>query len=218
MKIGFSLGRRMLNEDGLCFARQAGATHIHLNLTDPLPDTPTAHALRQRFPHTASSEPDETLWTYESFRDLRRTVEAMDMELDALTMFEPAHWSDVLLDGPKRAEQMENLKRILRDMGRAGIPTMGYNFTIAGVWGRNSTQTSRGGAPSPGFHDPPQPPIPAGMVWNRVYDVELYDADNPKGYSGQITHEELWQRLERFLLEILPVAEASGVTLAPAPR
>ena len=69
-------------------------------------------------------------------RDLKAMINAEGLELEALENFEPAHWYDVLLDGPRRAEQMAHLKQIIRDVGRAGIPTFGYYFSLAGVWGR----------------------------------------------------------------------------------
>ena len=38
---------------------------------------------------------------------------------------------------------------------------------------------ARGGARSVGFHNPPQPPIPGGMVWNMIYDVDRFNAAHP---------------------------------------
>ena len=54
--------------------------------------------------------------------------------------------------------------------------------------------------------------MPNGMVWNMVYDP-----DAPPGRVPPISHDELWQRLEWFLSQILPVAEESGVRLALHP-
>ena len=97
-------------------------------------------------------------------------------------------------------------------MGEAGIPIMGYNFSIAGVAGRVTGNFARGSAPSVGMDGPLDKPLPKGMVWNMVYDESA-----PQGTLASITHEELWNRLTRFLNEVLPVAEASGVTLAAHP-
>ncbi len=71
----------------------------------------------------------------------------------------------------------------------------------------------RGHAVTLGMDGPAEDvPIPNGMVWNMVYD-----ADAPKGTLPSISHEELWRRLERFLEDVVPVAEQSGVRLAAHP-
>jgi mannonate dehydratase len=45
----------------------------------------------------------------------------------------------------------------------------------------------------------------------------VYDRNAPTGTLPSIPHEELWQRLQRFLEEVIPVAEQSGVRLAAHP-
>jgi mannonate dehydratase len=145
-------------------------------------------------------------------------VVAEGLQLAALENFAPAHWHDVLLDGPRRNEQMARLKRLLRDLGQAGIPIMGYNFSLAGVWGRVEGPFARAGARSVGFQDPTQSPIPDGMVWNMVYAPDRFDPDGQRGTVRPVDREELWRRFSAFLGEMLPVAEEAGVTLALHPE
>ena len=68
-----------------------------------------------------AGDPDR-LWTYEELAALKQEINAAGLELEAIENFDPAHWHDVLLDGPKKAQQLENLKTIIRNVGRAGIP------------------------------------------------------------------------------------------------
>jgi mannonate dehydratase len=89
---------------------------------------------------------------------------------------------------------------------------MGYNFSIAGVAGRTTGPYARGAAPSVGMEGTYDLPMPKGMVWNMIYDENA-----PEGFLPSISHDELWRRLERFLSEVLPVAEAAGVKLAAHP-
>jgi mannonate dehydratase len=117
-----------------------------------------------------------------------------------------------LLDGPRKLEQLENLKTIIRNVGRAGIPIFGYNFSIAGVASRTRGPFARGEAISAGMDGADDTPIPNGTVWNMIYDDRA-----PAGTIASITHDELWQRLKNFLDEMLPVAEEAGVTLALHP-
>jgi mannonate dehydratase len=44
-----------------------------------------------------------------------------------------------------------------------------------------------------------------------------YDLNAPGGFLPAISHEQLWSRLQRFLDEVLPVAEQAGVRLAAHP-
>ena len=218
MKLGLGLYRHMLAPEYVRFAKQAGATHIVAHMPGDFArggeKTITADREQAGFGLSAGDDP---IWTYEGLRDLKAMVNAEGLELAALENFAPAHWYDVLLDGPRRQEQMDNLKRILRDMGRVGIPVMGYYFSIAGVWGRVEGPFARGGALSVGFENPAQPPIPNGMVWNMVYDPEAYDAEHPHGTVGPVTDDQLWARFAAFLEEMLPVAEEAGVKLALHP-
>ena len=61
---------------------------------------------------------------------------------------------------------MENVKKIIRNMGKAGIPIMGYNFSIAAGAGRKNLPMARGGAISTVFNLADVPdidkPLPAG--------------------------------------------------------
>lgn len=215
MKIGLGLYRALLTPEHLRFAKQAGCTHIvaHIpgNFSRGGAKIITSDKAAAGF---GISEADDPIWTYEGLRDLKKMVNAEGLELEALENFAPAHWYDVLLDGPQRETQMAHLKRIVRDMGKLGIPTMGYCFTLAGVWGRSESHAARGGARSVGFQNPPQTPIPGGMVWNMVYDVDRFNRADPSDVVAPVTAAEIWDRLARFLAEMIPVAEEAGVKLA----
>ncbi|MCG8508893.1 MAG: mannonate dehydratase, partial [Rhodospirillales bacterium] len=130
----------------------------------------------------------------------------------AIENFDPAHWYDVLLDGPKKAEQLENLRTMVRAVGEAGIPIIGYNFSLAGVTGRTKAPTARGAAEAVGMEGVNEQPVPTGMVWNMIYDAHAVPGAMPP-----CTHDELWERVTVFLNAVLPAAEAAGVTLAAHP-
>jgi len=144
--------------------------------------------------------------------DLRKNIEAEGLKLEAIENFDPAHWHDILLAGPKKKAQFENVKTIVRNVGRAGIPILGYNFSIAGVCGRMHRPYARGGAMSVGMEGPLETPMPNGMAWNMVVDEHA-----PAGNVPSATPEQLWQRLAEFLDEVIPVAEEAGVKLALHP-
>lgn len=215
MKLGIGLYRHMLTRENFQFARQAGATHVVAHLVDYFrgggqdkrDDQPTGSDMGWGLAGDPGS-----IWPLEQLVALRRDVEAGGLTLEAVENFDPAHWHDVLLDGPNREKHVKNVKTIIRRLGQAGIPVMGYNFSIAGVAGRTRGNYARGEAPSVGMEGAYDLPIPNGMVWNMVYDPHA-----PAGNLPSITHEELWRRLDGFLAEVLPVAESAGVKLAAHP-
>ena len=202
----------MLTPENFRFARQAGATHIVAHLVDYFSGGVIHGTDETRHWGVTRNRP---LWSEPELRALKAAVNAEGLTLEAIENFDPSHWHDVLLDGPRRSEQMEGLKEIIRRMGRVGIPIMGYNFSIAGVWGHVEAPHARGGAVAVGFsatNGPRQTPIPRGQVWNMCYDP-----DAPAGDIGEVTSAQLWDRFERFLRELVPVAEEAGVRLAAHP-
>lgn len=206
----------MLNDANFSFARQSGATHIVAHLVDYFrggqhsgkDDQPTGTDRGWGL----AGDPDQ-LWSVEELRALRQSVEQHGLKLEAIENFDPAHWYDILLDGPKRDQHIQNVKTLIANVGAAGIPVLGYNFSIAGVAGRVSGAYARGGAVSVGMEGNYDLPMTQGMAWNMVVDANA-PADAP---IPPATHEQLWDRLQRFLDEIVPVAEANGVVLAAHP-
>jgi len=207
----------MLTPDYYAFARQAGCTHIVVHLVDyfhqgssnPRNNQPTGAKYE---PWGLAGDPNN-LWTVTELKTLREEIESSGLVLAAIENLDPAYWYDILLDGPQRTQQMEKVKTVIRNLGEAGIPVLGYNFSLAGVCGRVTSPTGRGGALAVGMDGPADEiPVPSGTVWNMVYNV-----DAPPGALPPITHEELWRRLQRFLEEVIPVAEQAGVRLAAHP-
>src|SRR5271154_5198059 len=208
MKLGLGLSRHMLTRENYQFARQAGATHLVVHLVDYFKGG--AHNPRDNQPTGTdqgwglAGDPDQ-LWSLEELVTLRKEINDAGLELEAIENFDPAHWHDVLLDGPKKLQQIANLKTIIRNVGCAGIPVFGYNFSIAGVAGRVKGKFARGDAEAVGMDGPLDKPLPNGMVWNMVYDKNAVP-----GIAPSATSEQLWSRLKFFLDEIIPVAEEAG--------
>ena len=197
MKLGLGLYAHILNRNNLLFAKQAGATHI------------VAHT-----PFSDSRKPGDynAIWTYDELTSLRKMINDEGLVLEAIENFLPVFWSDILLDGPRKQEQMENIKTLIRNVGKAGIPIFGYNFSLAGVWGRVNGLWARGEAETIAYLNPEQPPIPLGIVWNTVVDPSA-----PAGFLAPVSEKELWERFTYFLNQIIPVAEEAGVVMALHP-
>ena len=215
MKLGLGLYRHQLDGEHYQFARQCGCTHLVVHLVDYFRSSRSNRPGDQPVGDDAGwglAGDAAKLWSYEELAALKREINAAGLDLAAIENFDPAHWHDVLLDGPKKAQQLEGLKTIVRAVGRAGIPCIGYNFSIAGVAGRIKGPFARGGAEAVGMDGPCDAPLPNGMAWNMVYDRSA-----PPGAVPSATPQQLWQRLQDLLDAVVPVAEEAGVTLAAHP-
>lgn len=215
MKLGLGLYRHQLDEAHFRFARQCGCTHLVIHLVDYFRSShsnrPGDQPVGDDTGWGLAGDPDH-IWTHEELSSIRKQVNAAGLELEAIENFDPAHWHDVLLDGPKKPQQLENLKTIIRNVGKAGIPVFGYNFSIAGVAGRVKGPFARGGAEAVGMNGPLDKPMPNGMVWNMIYNRGAAPGAVPTA-----TSEQLWHRFRDFLDTLIPVAEEAGVTLAAHP-
>ncbi len=214
MKLGLGLYRHMLKADNYRFARQAGCTHIVAHWTDYFaqdPTLPSTDAGRNWGVTFNQGIP----WSRDDLIALRQGIEAEGLQLAAIENFDPSHWYDILLDGPERARQIALIKTNIRNAGAAGVPVIGYNFSIAGVWGHVRGPFARGDAETVAFLGPKGPaekPIPNGEIWNMTYAREA-----PQGVIEPFPAEVLWDRLARFLREVVPVAEEANVRLALHP-
>ena len=203
MKLGLGLYRGLLSEDNFKFAKQAGVTHLVVHLVD---------YFKGKNPELSSGSTDMG-WGNARIRTSpgpkricarsRSRSKANGLVWEAIENFDPSHWHDILLDGPKKQAQMEQLKRTIRTIGRVGIPIMGYNFSLAGVWGWTKGPWGRGGARRVDLRrieDRPQAPMPNGMVWNMVYD--------PKAPAGTV--RRCRARGAVAALRMVPLADRAG--------
>ena len=213
MKVGFNLYRHLLDETNFQFARQCGATHVIIHMVDYFSSRngQTGQPVDDGRGWGPAGDP-RRLWTVRELKAIVRRANDAGLEIYAVENFDPAHWHDILLDGPKKRGQMSRLKQLIRRVGEAGIPVVGYNFSLAGVCGRITGPFARGKALSVGMNGPFDTPMPKGMVWNMTYADEAHGTE-----VRPCTADELWDRARWFLDEILPVAEDAGVVLAAHP-
>jgi mannonate dehydratase len=107
-------------------------------------------------------------------------------------------WDELTLALPDRERKIEAWCTLLRNLGAAGIPTLGYNFKPVGNF-RTPATIGRGGAHYSTFN----------------YDEFMQD---PPFYPEKaIQEDQLWENLEYFLSRVIPVAEEAGVRMALHP-
>jgi len=173
--------------DRLQFIKQLGVDDILLNLWG------APEAGYPNLPLTGEAE-----WSFRNLLQLRNRIEDAGLRLNAIENFPYSFYDQVMLGGPDQDDQLEHLKNTVRNVGRAGIPYMGYNWLSNGVWRSSTTYRLRGGAET-----------------SATDMAEIERAPNTHG--REYTEAELWDNYKRFLEAVLPVAEEAGVTLALHP-
>lgn len=133
MHLGLGLYKHMLNAGHYAFARQCGATHVIIHPVDYFRQADSGGATnRDNQPVNRAGgcwglagDPD-ALWSVEELSRIKAEIEAAGLTLYGIENFDPAHWHDILLDGPRRDAQMANIQETIRRVGAAGIPFIGY--------------------------------------------------------------------------------------------
>ena len=195
MRLGIDC-RGSISDEQLSFGRQLGATDA------------IAGGAAIAHDRTTSGPPH---LEYEELARAREQVETSGMKLHAIEN-QPFSWyGDIFYGGSQRDTQIENWQQTLRNMGRAGIPVLGYSL-MEGSAGRYSTRTNlqapaRGGARVSRYeHDQlTNPTAEARATWPDV------------SARTELSEKQMLENLERFQQAVLPVAEEENVRLALHP-
>ncbi len=175
-----------ISNEMLTFARQIGVRGVLLN-------TPVI--------------PGEAFWEVADLIWLRARVEQYGLHLEAIENTPMTFYEKAILGLPGRDEQIENYIRTIRNLGRAGIPVLGYHWMATDVWRTSFNTAGRGGAQVAAFDLSllDQNALPAGMGQQSLSRDRAYSA------------EEVWANYRYFMSAVLPVAEQAGVRLALHP-
>ena len=125
---------------------------------------------------------------------MRRLAEAHGLRLHNVGT---KTWEEICLGTPDRDEKIAAWCTMLRNLGAAGIPTLGYTFQPGGYFRTNSTPVGRGGARY------------------STFDYEALMKDPPE--RPRIAEAQVRENMAYFLERALPVAEEAGVVMALHP-
>ena len=114
-----------LTDEKLAFIKQLGADDFLMN-------TPNL--------------PSEQRWEYEDLLALRKRADVAELRLMCLENVPVSFYDQAMLGLPGRDEQIANMQATIRNMGRAGIPILGYHWMPNQVWRSPGLALLRGGA------------------------------------------------------------------------
>src|SRR5947207_42444 len=166
-----------LTEENLLFTRQCGLEDILMNT----PKMPTAER-----------------WEYDDLMGLRERAESFGVRLICLENVPNSFFDKIMLGLPGREEQLEHMQETVRNLGRAGIPILGYHWMPNSVWRTGWDTPVRGGATSNSFN----------------YALAQ---SAPLSHGRAYGEAELWANYDWYLERLLPVCEEFGVRLALHP-
>jgi mannonate dehydratase len=150
---------------------------------------------------------EDGYWSLPELVAIRERCESDGLRLEGLENVPVAHFDKIQRGEPGRDEQIDNYLRTIRNMSRAGIHLLGYNFLVTYVWRTDLVSPGRGGA--------------------RVTSFDLADISRgnalaaykltPSDPSEPIDADTMWANHQYFLDAVLPEADEVGVRLALHP-
>ena len=160
------------------------------------------------------------VWPLEKLLSLRNETEANGLKLTVIESI-PVH-EDIKLGRASAARLTENYCESIRNMGRAGIPTLCYNFMPVFDWTRsNMALKLEDGSNALGYDnlDVLSTDLSDGTKdlpgWSASYSSKelksLFDAYKELSSAG------LWENFAAFIRKTAPVAEEFGIKMGIHP-
>ena len=107
-------------------------------------------------------------------------------------------WDAITLGREDRDQKIDAWCMFLRNIGEAGIPTLGYNFKPIGNF-RTESAIGRGG------------------VKYSTFNYDEWSQSDHRVPDKTIDEDSMWANIEYFLERVIPVAESAGVVMALHP-
>ena len=180
MKLGLGFPHPSLTPENLRYAVQLGVTHVIVH-------TPMLG--------------ERGVLEYEGLLRMREFVESFGLQIAGIENLPRDHWDDILNGRAGREEQMARVAETIENLGRVGIPVLGYAFSIDNVVGHWRAYDQGGGR---------------GDCAIKSFDIDRVQLP-PLEEARRVSVEEMWDRCVWYLERAVPVAEAVGVKLAAHP-
>ncbi|MCB0086758.1 MAG: mannonate dehydratase [Caldilineaceae bacterium] len=126
------------------------------------------------------------------------SLEMIHIPLSSRSAYEQGAGAIFRKPTPERDRQLDWMKETVRMAGEAGIRGLNYNITILGHL-RTPSKTGRGGATL------------------STFELDKLDQTLGEFEDGPADEDEMWERIDHWLREIMPVAEEYKVQMACHP-
>lgn len=126
------------------------------------------------------------------------SLEMLHIPLGSRSAYDNEAGAIFLKPSDERDRQIDWMKETVRMAGEAGIRGLNYNITILGHL-RTPSKTGRGGATV------------------STFELDKLDQSAAEFEDGSADEDEMWERINHWLQEIIPVAEEYKVQMACHP-
>ena len=126
------------------------------------------------------------------------SLEMLHIPLGSRSAYDNEAGAIFLKPSDERDRQIDWMKETVRMAGEAGIRGLNYNITILGHL-RTPSKTGRGGATV------------------STFELDKLDQSAAEFEDGPADEDEMWERINHWLQEIIPVAEECKVQMACHP-
>lgn len=201
VRLGFRT--RWLNEERLRFMSQVTVEDVFVDVVSPgyEADAYPDDLETEGRPHVKLA-PDRVP-SVDELTAIRERLAEHGLRFAGIHSLHYGMYGDVMFDRGGREEQVAAVKTLIERLGEAGVDTLGYQWNPRGVVPMRTEEgvDVRGGA--------------TASAWNGT---DLDGVETPPGeLERTYTEEECWENYERFLRDVLPVAETAGVRMALHP-
>lgn len=164
-------------------------------------------------------EPAGSVWEYQKIADLKKEIESYNLNFKVIESV-PVH-EDIKLGKASRDQYIENYITTLRNLAKAGLEVITYNFMPVFDWTRTSLNTPfpDGSNALTYKHEDilkinptsPDLTLPAWVKHSREELTALLEA------YKEVDEEKLWDNLGYFLKAVIPAAQELNVKMAIHP-
>jgi mannonate dehydratase len=190
---------RSLSESRLQYIRQLGATDLFIDHadTDEEPDDFNDHDGSETLVVGRDEIP-----TVREIKAARERCEEWGLTLTGVQSLPYSLYGDVMFGRDGAEQALDQITRLIRNLGEASVPILGYQWNPRGVVPMRTAQVeTRGGALGTAFDS------------DDLEDPHALAPDLDRKY----TEAEFWDNYQEFLERVIPVAEKAGVELALHP-
>ena len=159
-------------------------------------------------------------WSLSKIKRLKGMIEKHDLELTAIESV-PVH-EDIKIGRETRDEYIENFKTTIKNLGKAGINVLTYNFMPVFDWTRSDISYELPDGSKALIYEEEKvkkmDPLQGDLDlpgWDASYDDQ--ELKSLLEEYQKVSEEDLWNNLRYFLKEIIKTAEEAEVRMAIHP-